>query len=190
VWQSPSAGSCRVVLPALGGGTLAHTVNGNGTIVGGAASLSLNSEPVPARWTLSATGWEVQALDGRTGGARGANATGDLAGYVTEVPCTQRLGNCSHAMVWYAAGQAFDLGTLGSDYNAASDINSAGEVVGFNATDRGQSTAFIWSPGVGVRLLPDKVTDAGANAVSEVRGDGTRVAAGVAGAKAVVWVIR
>ena len=188
VWQTTIAGSCRVSLPTLAAASAhARTVNGNGTIVGGGVSVTQNSS-VPVRWTLTAAGWGLQTLDSRSGGVRGANAQGDLAGYVSD-PCTQNLG-CSHAMVWYAAGQALDLGTLGSDYNVATDINSAGEVVGVNSTSAGRSTAFIWSSGAGVRLLPAKASDAGANAVSEVRGDGTRVAAGQAGAKAVVWVIR
>ena len=192
VWRP---GPCRELLPSLPlstGGGRARTVNGNGTIVGGSASLSTVDGAAPARWrgTGTAGEWQSELLDGRSGSALGANAPGDLAGYVVD-PCTHPTINCTHAVVWYANGTTLDLGTLGSDYNVANDINSAGEVVGYNASFRGSSSAYIWSASLGgVRLLPDKANDAQALAVSDLRADGTRVAVGEAGASPVVWVIR
>ena len=136
--------------------------------------------------------WAAQLLDtgtGNVGSVLGANARGDLAGYVSTRPCNQPV-NCSHAVVWSAdAGTALDIGTLGSDYNVAKDINSAGEVVGVS-TANGRSVAYLWSASLGTRELPVQGSDAVARAVSDVRPDGTRLVVGVAGAQAAVWVVR
>ncbi len=53
-----------------------------------------------------------------------------------------------------------------------------------------RTTPFIWSQTRGMLRLPVKRSGI-AFAVSDVRADGTRIAAGVAdGAKAVIWVVR
>jgi uncharacterized membrane protein len=101
VWQP---GSCLVTLPSLDPryGSSAHAVNGDGTIVGGTASLSLDSG-VPVRWHNVAGVWEIEQLDTRDGLVWGGNAAGDLVGYVYDLPCATTNG-CSHAVIWEATG--------------------------------------------------------------------------------------
>jgi uncharacterized membrane protein len=193
VWQP--GGTCREDLPLLvaGGAAQAFAVNADGTMVGGDAS------GVPVRWKKVAEQWSIEQLDTRSGQVFGANATGDLAGYV-EIPCgTDAV--CQHAFIWYVTGGSLELGTLGGadswarDINASGEVvgNASGEVVGVSTSRRGLNTAFFWSPdpGVGMVQLPFTGRSAAANAISDVRPDGTRLAVGRnSRGAAVVWVIR
>ena len=189
IWRTATPGSCGENLPALaeGGGSSAVTVNGDGTIVGGSSTPNPSADPLPVRWRSTGGQWQVEQLDTRRGRASGANAAGDLAGFVAE-PCTVD-GGCQRAVVWYAAGGSLDLGRLGADRSNGTDINSGGEVVGVS-TANGRSTAFFWSSSLGVRPLAAKGSDAVARAVSNVRSDGTRLVVGMAGDSAAVWVVR
>jgi uncharacterized membrane protein len=188
VWQP--GGICREDLPLLlaEGSGAAFAVNADGTIVGGGTISGATG--VPVRWTKVADEWRIEQLDTRTGEVRGANAKGDLAGYVM-IPCTPGTV-CQRAFVWYTTGASRELGTLGGRDSLGLDINSAGEVVGISMPRRGINTAFFWSPDalVGMVQLPVIGRSARANALSDVRPDGTRVAVGVSEGKPVVWVIR
>jgi uncharacterized membrane protein len=185
VWRP---GGCREDLPPLaaGAGSIASAVNGEGTIVGGTASLAAAEEYYPVRWTRVSGQWQVHQLDQRQGAAYGANATGDLAGLV-EVSCSA-AGGCQRAMIWYAGGSTRQLGTLGGSNSWARDINAAGEVVGVSSTSSG-GVGYFWSVAAGMRQLP---SSGGANAVSGIRADGTRLVAGIAkkSPRAAVWVVR
>jgi uncharacterized membrane protein len=181
VWQP---GSCRQLLPT---GASADAVNGDGTIVGGAAG------GMPARWTNVAGAWTVETLDllgGIDGRALGANESGDLAGYVS-VPCTSNSGLCEHSAIWYLDGRSADLARLlGGEGNHSTDINSSGEVVGA-ITVRGVTGGYFWSAGLGLIQLTGKGRGTTANALSNVRPDGTRLIVGMdAGANAAVWLVR
>ena len=189
VWPT-LPGSCRIDLPSLAAGLSAgaHAVNGDGTIVGG------SSNGFPVRWTLSSGQWQIAQLDNRVGWASGANAVGDLAGNV-DVPdgtagCTLPDG-CQRAVIWYAQGGALELGTLGGAFSWSRDINASGEVVGGSTSPQVGNTGFFWSPTVGMYQLPFTGQWAAANAVSDVRPDGTRLVVGMnSRGVPVVWVVR
>jgi uncharacterized membrane protein len=189
VWQPDS---CRVELPPIvdGSSAGARAVNGDGTIVGGSAAADLpNSFTVPVRWRFIDGQWQIEQLDTRPGLAFGANAVGDLAGVVS-IPCAPD-GTCQRAVIWYAAGGSFDLGTLGGAHSWARDINGSGEVVGSSTTPRVGNTGFFWSASLGMLQLPSKGGWAAANGVSDVRPDGTRLVVGMSSqGVAIVWVVR
>jgi uncharacterized membrane protein len=197
VWRP--GGSCRTLLPGLveGGSTLAGAVNGVGTIVGGSAADSAEIS-VPVRWTFEEGQWRVEQLDFRRGSARGANAVGDLAGWVlvpagdasSAVPCGA-AGGCQRAVVWSADGNAVTLGTLGGADSWAAGINASGDVVGSSSPLQGDRTAYIWfAESQRMVPLPFKGRGASATAVSDVRlGDGTRLVVGTSSGNAVVWVV-
>ena len=182
IWR---AGGCRESLPALGAGGSAATANGDGTVIGGSAASG--ADYLPVRWREVAGQWAIEQLDTRVGRANGSNAAGDLAGHVRE-PCSADANGCGRARVWYIAGgsRAIDFG---GDASFASDINASGEVVG-TRNSRGRSGAYLWSEALGVRELPSSGGGAVARGVSDVRGDGTRVAVGMAGTQAALWVVR
>jgi uncharacterized membrane protein len=197
VWQP---GSCRTNLPALfaGGSTSgALAVNGPGTLVGGAARESAGIS-VPVRWVFEAGAWHAQQLDGRPGIVTGSNAIGDLAGYVyvaagapsLTVPCNVAAG-CQRAVIWPDGGSVFTLGTLGGADSWARDINASGDVVGGSTSPQVGNTGFIWfAHSQRMVQLPFKGRWAAANALSDVRVDGTRLVVGMSStADAVVWVV-
>jgi uncharacterized membrane protein len=187
VWQP---GRCRAQLPPLGneGFTAARAVNADGTIVGGVATVG-STDSVPVRWTLVAGQWVIEQLDSRVGGASGANTAGDLVGHVS-VQCASADG-CQHAAIWYAAGGWRELGTLGGEDSWARDINSSGEVVGGSTSPNVGNTGYFWSESVGMLQLPFLGRWAAANAVSDVRPDGTRLVVGMdSQADAIVWIVR
>jgi uncharacterized membrane protein len=133
--------------------------------------------------------WQITQLDHRPGGASGANALGDLAGCVV-VPCALENG-CSRATVWYAEGGSLELGTLGGAESGARGINASDEVVGGSTAENGVNTGFFWSEWSGMLKLPVKGQWAAANAVSDVRPDGTRLVVGMdSQGQGLVWVIR
>jgi len=155
-------------------------------VIGGSAASG--ADYLPVRWKEVAGQWAIEQLDSRVGRANGSNAAGDLAGHVRE-PCSADANGCGRARVWYIAGgsRAIDLG---GDASFAYDINAAGEVVG-TRNSRGGSVAYLWSEALGVRELPSSGRGAAvARGVSDVRGDGTRVAVGMAGTQAALWVVR
>jgi uncharacterized membrane protein len=189
LWQP---GNCSMALPAMfdGGSAGARTVNGDGAIIGGAADPDSSSTPwVPVRWTSINGAWQIEQLDARPGVVRGANGVGDLAGHVS-FACALADG-CQRAVVWYATGGSFDLGTLGGESSWARDINGSGEVVGASTAPRIGNTAFFWSPSRGMLQLPFKGSWAAANGLSDVRPDGTRVVVGMSSqGAAMVWIVR
>jgi uncharacterized membrane protein len=190
VWQP---GICREDLPLPVGqvAAAAHAVNADGTIAGGVALGP--GTAVPVRWTNVAGEWRIEELDTRRGEVRGANGAGDLAGFV--VAACGAGSVCQRAIVWYADGsEPTQLGTLGGQDSLGFDINSAGEVTGIAMTRREAHTAFLWSSAGGMVQLPFKGRSAQANALSDVRPDGTRLVVGVAvmGSRGepAVWVVR
>jgi probable HAF family extracellular repeat protein len=184
-WNAPNP--CAEDLPPLEpeGTAAAVAVNGDGSIIGGHASRAADNAPV--RWILLEGLRQIEQIDSRPGFVRGANANGDLAGQVT-VPCVQ--GTCLRAVVWYAPGGSYDLGTLGGKDSWARDINASGEVVGVSTSGSGTNTAFFWSLTTGMLQLPANRWGA-ANAMSDVRPDGSRLVVGTdSQASAVVWIVR
>ena len=99
----------------------------------------------------------------------------------------------NRAVIWYAAGGSFELGTLGGEHSLARDINGSGEVVGWSTAPGIGMTGFFWSSSRGMLQLqlPFKARLAAANGVSDVRPDGTRLVVGMSSqGAAVVWVVR
>lgn len=184
-WSSAAAvlwnpGQCGEVLPPLTSGAsgAAYAVNGDGTIAGG------SSAGVPVRWRRVDGTWIVEQLDTRTGTVRGSNSAGDLVGYVQE-------GCCNTGIVWFVDGGTRILPTLGGASTSPRAINSAREVVGLSSRTDGSGWPFIWSETLGIRELP--ISDgAWAFALSDPRGDGTRVVVGAGGRPFAgqVWVVR
>ena len=168
----------------------AFAVNGDGTVVGGAAAAIVPGEDsVPVRWQRVSGGWLIEQLDSRRGHVMGANATGDLFGIV-DVPCAS-VDGCQRAVIWYATGGSRELGTLGGKDSWARDINATGEVVGASTSPSVGNTAYFWSNSRGMLQLPFKGRWAAANALSNVRPDGTRVVVGTNSlGQAVAWVVR
>jgi len=189
VWRP---GSCREHLPPLveDSSAGANAVNGDGTIVGGSAALTMPGGPsVPVRWRNVGGQWSIEQLDSLSGSVRGANAAGDLAGYIN-VPCGSD-NDCQRAAIWYAAGGFRQLETLGGDDGVAYDINASGEVVGMSTSPTVGSTAFFWSQSAGLVQLPFKGRAPFALALSNVRPDGTRLVVGHnSNAQAMVWIVR
>jgi len=144
---------------------------------------------VPSRWRSVNGQWVMEQLDSRSGEVRSANTAGDLAGSIV-VPCTLPDG-CDRAVIWYAAGGSRQLGTLGGAHSWARGINASGEVVGSSTSPQVGNTAFFWSESRGMMQLPFTGHWAAANAVSNVRPDGSRVVVGMSStSKPLVWVIR
>jgi uncharacterized membrane protein len=184
VWRPD--GTCREDLPLLigvgGDAAQALAVNGDGTVIGGGATVRVPTPAaVPVRWTKVVDEWRIEQLDTRSGSVWGANGTGDLVGYV-ETPCGSGAV-CQRAVIWYATGESRELGTPGGANSLARDINSNGEVVGASGT-----RAFFWSPAVDMLPLAKGRT---ANALSDVRPDGTRLVVGQdARGGPIAWVVR
>jgi hypothetical protein len=173
VW---SPGQCGEVLPSLTpeGGAVAYAVNADGTIAGG------SSGGLPVRWRRVDGTWQVEQLDTRPGSVRGSNSAGDLVGYVQD-------GSSNTGIIWFVEGGSRTLPASTSPRA----INSAREVVGLTTRSNGSGWPFFWSEALGVRELP--VSDgAWAFALSDPRGDGTRVVVGAGGRPfaAQVWVVR
>jgi uncharacterized membrane protein len=183
---------CREDLPSLvpGGFSNAAAVNGDATVVGGGGSTTTSGGSFfPVRWRLVGGAWQIEQLDQRLGFAEGANAGGDVAGYVY-VGCSRPDG-CQRAVIWYADGSSRELGTLGGDISWVRDINSAGEAVGGSAPRAGDNTGYFWSQSSGMVPLPFKGRWAAPFAVSEVRADGTRLVVGSDSQKRpVAWVVQ
>lgn len=178
-------GQCRETLPPLlpDASGAAYAVNADATIVGG------TSAGFPVRWRRGGGAWSIEQLDSRPGVVHGANAVGDLVGTV-QVSCGSSNG-CSEGHIWYANGGGLTLPTLGGSTTAPRAVNSAREVVGLSTLGNGDGVPFIWSQALGIRQLP--VSDGGwAFAVSDLRGDGTRLVAGAGGRpfNAQVWIVR
>jgi uncharacterized membrane protein len=187
-WHAPQ--SCTEYLPPLeeGGPSSAFAVNGDGSIIGGGAAHIAQAAGTPVRWIGIAGQRVIEQLDTRPGTVYGANNGGDLAGLVT-IPCAV-VDGCQRAVIWFAAGGSRQLGTLGGEHSWARDINAAGEVVGVSTSRRAGNTAYFWSQSTGMIKLPVKRW-AAANAVSDVRLDGTRLVVGMnSQAVPVVWVVR
>jgi uncharacterized membrane protein len=183
---------CREMLPGLvqGKSSEAAAVNGDGTVIGGSAiAAAANDSSVPVRWQKVIGGWLIEQLDVRRGRAAGANATGDLAGSV-DVPCAS-VGGCQRAVIWYAVGGSRELPTLGGKDSWARDVNSTREVVGGSTSPTAGNTGFFWSESTGMIQLPFKGRWAMANALSDVRPDGSRLVVGMdSQGQAVAWAVR
>ena len=101
------------------------------------------------------------------------------------------MDGCQRAVIWYATGGSRELGTLGGKDSWARDINATGEVVGASTSPSVGNTAYFWSNSRGMLQLPFKGRWAAANALSNVRPDGTRVVVGTNSlGQAVAWVVR
>jgi probable HAF family extracellular repeat protein len=186
----PASAPCTEYLQPLVSGVFAAAtaVNADGSIIGGRAAREPQGASLAVRWTGPAGARLIEELDSRPGTVRGANSAGDLAGHVT-IGCALEAG-CQQASIWYAAGGSRHLQTLGGAHSWALDINAAGEVVGMSTSSQGVNTAFFWSLTTGMFPIPANKFSV-ANALSEVRSDGTRLVVGMdAQANAVVWLVR
>ncbi|MBW3537801.1 MAG: DUF1566 domain-containing protein, partial [Actinobacteria bacterium] len=145
---------------------------GNGTLAPdrpvAALSSGLQIEVVASISPGGTTGWDV-------------NDTGQVVGFfpafvwqdggLTEVPIPQGRpfavnshghivgdyqnpeSSHTHPFLW-RDGELIDLGTFGGRYGTATDVNDAGQVVGYASDAAGLSHAFLWEDGVLTRLDP------------------------------------
>lgn len=120
-------------------------------------------------------GREVQVLpklieDPRlAAGAMAVSANGIAAGWCEIEPASGTFGGPTHAVVW-KDGVVTDIGTLEGGVSGATDVNSAGVVVGNSSSPLGQvGSAFRWEAHRGIERL-QRVQDNGgtfAYAISE-----------------------
>ena len=123
-------------------------LNDGGTVCGTATLVQTGVDPEQAwRWTVKSGYSMLPRLGGVVAGCRDINNSGQIAGYGT-------LANgLTHACVWQADGSPLDLGVpAGASQSFAYAINNAGTVCG---TSVGNDVPWVWSPGQGMRVLPD-----------------------------------
>jgi probable HAF family extracellular repeat protein len=79
-----------------------------------------------------------------------------------------------------AAGPAFDLGTLGGAFSAATGVNATGQVIGISNTADGAQHAFSWTAAGGMvdlgTLGGTVSSPSGVTASGQVAGQATRPA--------------
>lgn len=102
-------------------------------------------------WAEHAFLWEDgerKALDGVSARAVAVNNRGDAVGMA-------RFGTETHPVWWpYGQDTPVDLGTLGGTYGEATDVNDAGQVVGWAYTASWERWLFIWQDGTITRIGP------------------------------------
>ena len=140
IWQN---GVIRDLLPS--GYLMGHAtdVNENGQVVGWVARTSDNYI-LPFVWS-AATGMTILPTPAGedNSGAMAINDNGVIVGY------------SGAAAVMWVNGTMTVIHTVANQFSTASDVNSAGEIIGYYQptwTD-GPYNAFIWRPGAGVQML-------------------------------------
>lgn len=96
------------------------------------------------RYTPGAGLQDLGKLAGPSGGARGVNRHGDVAG-TWDFSATSGRG---HAVLYTDAGGLQDLGTLGGDQSWSMGLNDAGQVIGSAYLAPAVRHAFLWQNGV------------------------------------------
>ncbi len=99
-------------------------------------------------------------------GALAINNAGQIVG------ASVAPGFVTHAVLWSAAGDIQDLGTLGGSNSSAIDINASGQVIGSSQIAGDAATHFfLWSSGSGIQDLNTTI-DAGITSVVEINDAG------------------
>jgi len=76
------------------------------------------------------------------------------AGQIVGSSSTAISGGGVHAVLWNAAHDIRDLGTLGGNYSSAVDINASGQVIGMSdVAGGGAQHAFLWTASGGMQDL-------------------------------------
>lgn len=120
-------------------------MNNSNVIVGHAYdSIGLHS----CQWTPSGGTYTPAALLGANTNAYSINGSGAVVGCLND--------NGLSALLKLPGQPVQDLGTLGSKYSIAYDINDLGQVVGFSSDTQGM-TAFLWTSATGMINLQSLV---------------------------------
>jgi uncharacterized membrane protein len=159
IWQVTGAdldGLTPLLLPGLSDHNVDQAIgtNGNGTIVGSATGAESNW--LPARWTLSESGWDVvqlPLLPGATyGQAFDVNVDRVAVGFNGQTNST----SCSRGTVWAGDTPPTALPDLaGRTCSIAWAVNDAGQIAGQARDSRGrnQPVLWTWKPGGGYSVL-------------------------------------
>jgi len=136
----------------------AFAINNAGQVAGKGQMGIATSTPflyTPGSGTLA-----MQLL-GAHGGAIGLNDNGVSVGW-SNVTTDGGLG---HPVMWNAAGQIFDLGTLGhgsgQTNRGANAINNQGTIVGSSVTTNYQDHAFVYTAAAGIQDLNNLLLNPG-----------------------------
>ena len=161
-------------LGTLGGpSSRGYAINGSGHVAG--SSTTATGATHAFVWTPGEGMRDLGTLPGGTSSiARGMNDRGEVVGQSTRPrvnPDVPFVGPVTHAFRWTAALGMEDLGALaGLNASIAYDINNSGQVVGraysvdrviLPPTDPEDfSSAFLWTPGQGMRSLGGGIAQA------------------------------
>lgn len=147
-------------LQTLGGDfSTATAINRSGQVVGyssKAGASCFGPTPDCRAFLWDGTMHDLGALGSNFSRAVDINDAGQIAGTTRTANsigagCEQGgpITNGCRAFFW-TNGTMHDLGTLGGDFSAATDITETGHVVGFSTTASGETHAFYWD-GTGMR---------------------------------------
>jgi probable HAF family extracellular repeat protein len=138
-----------VDLGTLGGAdSVATDINEPGQVVGWSRTASSPSRQRAFLWTRDDGMKDLGSL-----GADSSAAAINDAGKVVGSSLTTPTGAVTHAFLWTAAQGMKDLGTLGGTASTATDINNAGQVVGWSHGPSTYRRAFLWTETAGMVSL-------------------------------------
>jgi probable HAF family extracellular repeat protein len=127
----------------------AVAINNAGLIVGSSPSGSLGSARHAVLWTAPGAIHDLGTLGGTNSAAIDINVAGQVIG------SSQIAGDAAtHYFLWTDVSGMQDLNlSVGANITSVVEINDAGQITGTYTTTGGQSHAFLYTPGSGLRDL-------------------------------------
>ncbi len=129
----------------------ANDVNDAGQIVG-SSTIAGDKITRAVLWIVPGVLQDLGTLGGTDASANAINNSGTIVGNACLAGDQQR-----HAFLWTELEGMEDLGTLGGAFSNAVAINNENQVVGWTTTASGETVAFIWEQGKGMRNLNDEI---------------------------------